>query len=113
MKKLAVKITGVCSLILLCFLLVTDPQRLPSAALVVPFILIFSVLCGTIFSVLNLHALSGRGRFRAAAAVAAALVLLLVLRSLAQLTIRDTLATLLFFAFIYFYTHRFSMGPAD
>jgi len=94
------------SIILLLILLTTDPQSLPSVVLVAPFVLLFVILAVLISLIFGLYGLSRSGRLRAGMIGAAMPVLLLLLKSLGQLTLRDTLAIFALFAIAYFYASR-------
>lgn len=109
MVKPALRLTGMSSIILLLFLLVTNPQTLPSIALFVPFVLLFIVLTSSLSYVLGAVGVSAGSRLRFCLLGAAAPVVLLVLQSLGQLTLRDVLVILALFAFAYFYMSRLGM----
>lgn len=107
--KTAPKITAISSIILLLLLLTTNPQKLPSALLVVPFVLLFVVIASGIPAMLGAYGFTGQKVAKIGATVAAVPVLLLVLQSLGQLTVRDTLAVFMLFSLAYFYMSRFGM----
>lgn len=103
-----VKVAGICGVALLCMLLLTDPQELPSIALIVPFALLFITLAaGTLFG-LGAYGVSGRRKFRIGLIASAIPVALLVLQSLGQLTLLDALVILAVFGIAYFYVSRLS-----
>lgn len=110
----AIKAAGISSIILLLILLNTDPQRLPSVALVAPFILMFIAFASIIYYSLGFMGLLSAGsRFKAGLAGGAMPVILMVLQSLGQLTIRDTLVIFALFALVYFYMSRLGVKPAS
>jgi hypothetical protein len=103
------KLTGISSIILLLFLLVTNPQSLPSISLVIPFVLLFiAIVCGLSY-LLGLIGLSSRSRLRFGLLGGSVPVVLLVLQSLGQLTLRDVLVILALFVTAYFYVSRLGM----
>ena len=106
-----IKIVGACSIILLLILVATDPQGLPSILLVTPFVLIFIILLAILSIVLRSRGMSEAGRLRLAILGAVTPVFLLIMKSLGQLTLRDTLAIFALFAVAYFYTSRFGVQP--
>lgn len=77
---------------LAAFLCLTGPDRLPVAALIAPFVLLFAALYG-LWALLQRFSIKylarGRPHARLGAVVCASTVLLLVLQSLGQLTLRD------------------------
>lgn len=81
--------------LLLTFLFTTDPSKLALVWLLVPFVLLFISLFGTIFYSLlffpKTKQLSFRKRTLLATAGAILPVLLLILKSINQLTVRDSL----------------------
>jgi hypothetical protein len=109
-------------IVILCLALValvslTDPNRLPSAASIIPFILIFLILY------LSVMALFGSVRRETdrkiiglkvvrprvvAVLVAGFPVLILVLQSIGQLSSRDALTAGAIFVLAYFYATKFS-----
>lgn len=105
MKK-ATKTVIVSSIILLLFLLTTNPQNLPSALLVLPFICIFIIVALGVRVLLAGRLSPKQGRLKVAAVVACVPVSLLVLQSLGQLTPRDALAIISLFTIAYFYMSR-------
>lgn len=107
----AAKITVVSSIILLLLLSTTNPQSLPSIALVLPFVLLFAVLASGLAFLLGLMGGSGRARLRFSLLGGAVPVVLLVLQSLGQLTVRDALVIFALFVVAYFYVSRLGMRP--
>lgn len=97
------------SIILLLLVLLTDPQRLPSVFLVVPFVLLFIVLSAGISHLIGVYGIFKRRKTRIGVVCATIPVLLLVLQSLGQLTVRDVLAIFALFAIAYFYMSRFGV----
>jgi hypothetical protein len=107
----AVKIAGASSIILLLTLVSTDPQRVSSAFLMAPFVLLFIILVSVICFALLPFGMSGRARLRVGLAGGLAPVLLLVLQSLGQLTLRDVLVIMALCGLAYFYTSKLGMKP--
>jgi ABC-type spermidine/putrescine transport system permease subunit II len=97
------------------FLMITEPSRLPSVLLIVPFAAIFACLYFTIMALVHFFrseesetvvGLKVRRPRLLAAVVAGFPVLLLVLQSIVQLTIWDVLITLIIFLLVYMYVSR-------
>jgi len=97
------------------FLMITDPSRLPSVFLIVPFAAVFMCLYGTIIVTVEFfrseesETIAGLKvrRPRLLAAVTAGFpVLLLILQSILQLTIWDVAITLVIFLLVYMYVSR-------
>jgi hypothetical protein len=107
----AAQITGISSTILLLTLLFTNPERLPSIFLMLPFGLLFIVLVSAIYYALGFLGIRPRARLRIGMAAAAVPVLLLVLQSLGQLTPRDTLVVCALGALAYFYSSKLGIKP--
>jgi len=111
MKRKVLKFARLIVVYALTFLVLTlsDPAKLPSSALVVPFILIFfAVYCAiaALFELLDAEQLIGmkvRRPRTIAALIAGFPVLLLVLQSIGQLTSWDVLMTAALFVVTYFY----------
>jgi hypothetical protein len=100
------KVMAGCAFALFCLLATTQPDKMPSLMLVVPFILLFVVLWLGTAKMLQYAGISGNRSMHAAMLGAGLAVLLLVLQSLGQLTMRDTLTTFALFAIGYFYLSR-------
>jgi hypothetical protein len=107
--KPASKIALISSTILLLLLFTTDPQRLPSVLLIIPFVLLFVSIASVVPAVLGLYGLAGRRPAKIGTIIAMVSVLLLVLQSLGQLTVRDMMAMTVLFGVAYFYASRFSV----
>ena len=100
-------ITGVCLLVLAVLLGTTQPARLPSAVLIVPFALMFAILALTIsLSIGWRHGGMSPRALRAGCLGAILPILLLVLQSIGQLTLRDALTLLALFGITYFYMSK-------
>jgi len=84
----------------------TDPAKVPSFLLIVPFALLFVVLLLTISAFLQHKGYTKTRSLQVAVLCAATPVLLLVLQSIGQLTIRDILTVAILFALSYFYMSR-------
>ena len=105
------KFTAAAWMLLLAFLVLTEPVRLPVVALIVPFVLLFAALFGVWASAqqIRLHySARGRPHSRLGAVICASVVLLLALQSLGQLSLRDVLTVLAIVAVGYFYSARAS-----
>ncbi len=97
------------------FLMTTDPSRLPSVFLIIPFAAIFSCLYFTIMTVVHYFrsedsetvvGFKVRRPRLLAGVVAGFPVLLLILQSVVQLTIWDVAITLVIFLLVYMYVSR-------
>lgn len=88
--------------LLVVFLLSTDPAKLPSAMLIVPFLLAFFIIF------LSAKLLLGANKQRTGLIMLVAVigVISLALQSLGQLTIRDGVMLLILFVVGYFYVNR-------
>jgi hypothetical protein len=103
MKK-SLKTIIITVLALTCLLLTTQPGQLPVVVLMVPFVGFFIIL--TLAVALFLRRQGGAMTMRdlRIGAVAAALpVILLIMQSVGQLTVRDVLMVIAFFAVVAFY----------
>ena len=107
MKKTAL-LLGTSSAILLVFLLTTDPQRIYTGLLVVPFVLLLMAITSAVSFLLG-EVVSRQKRMKIALLVAIMSVLLLILKSLGQLTVRDVFAVTAFLVVAYFYVSRLSI----
>ena len=112
--RTSTKVLGISSLILLFILFNTDPQKMPSVVLIVPFVLLFVAIFSAIIFLLGMHGKLPRPKkARISAACASVPVVLLVLQSLGQLTPKDMLVIFLLFATSYFYISRLGVHPAS
>jgi hypothetical protein len=106
MKKTA-KIIGACTLLLALLLCTTQPAKLPSAVLIVPFALMFAMLALTIALAIGWRHGGMSARVLRAGFLGAVLpILLLVLQSVGQLTLRDALTLFALFGITYFYMSK-------
>jgi len=101
--------------LLLGFMVVTQPQKLPVLLLIVPFVLLFVALMNTwAVGVPALRRLLGKrgyaGALRLRVAVCGSLVLLIILQSLGQLTLRDMLTIGAIVVIGYLYVARSRSG---
>jgi hypothetical protein len=110
--RFSIKVAATCSIILLLILLSTDPQKLPSVTLILPFILLFIALTSVMSFIMGVYGMSRRIRLKICFVGASTPVLLLVLQSLGQLTMRDTLVIFALFGVTYFYMSRLGMQSA-
>jgi len=94
--------------VLLIWLFVTDPRKLPIVLLIVPFALLFTALFMTVTALLGrfLPRLSRSRRRLAAACVGGLPCFLLVLSSVNQLTWRDVALVAFLSIFLLFYASR-------
>jgi len=104
--KRSLHILGGCFLALLIMFFGLDPNKIPSFALVLPFILLFALLFVGIAYLLELRGIGPKKRAKIAALCASLPILLLVLQSIGQLTVRDVLTMALLFVLSYFYISR-------
>ena|GEM_PF-1943542 len=105
MKKNILKLVGA-MLVLLTLFLTTDPQKLPSIMLILPFIIFFLLIFFAAKWVLVRRIASPRKATRVAVLSAALPTLLFVLLSLGQLTVKDVATTAILFILSYFYISR-------
>jgi hypothetical protein len=105
--KATVKIMASCMAILVIFLCATQPDRLPSAILILPFVLMFIVLTLLIALVIGFQQGGIALKTIRAGCIAATLpILLLILQSVGQLTLRDALTLFALFGITYFYMSK-------
>jgi len=110
--KTTAKGIGCCLLALSLLLVLTQPSRLPSVVLIIPYFLMFAVLALSIALIVSIHRGSMTGRALRAGCVSATLpMLLLVLQSVGQLTWRDTLTLFALFGITYFYMSKINAKP--
>lgn len=89
---------------LAAFLVGTNPEKLPLVLLVLPFVMVFIGLYGTIYLILGrLLRLKLSAHRRVSFGIAFLLVLTLILASIGQLTARDLVITASFLAIFTFY----------
>jgi len=94
-------------LLLTLLLCTTQPARLPSAVLIVPFALMFAILALTISLAIGWrHGGMSARALRAGFLGAVLPILLLVLQSVGQLTVRDALTLFALFGITYFYMSK-------
>jgi len=105
MKK-ALIIGSTCLALLLALLFGTDPNRIPSFMLVLPFLLLFICLLVAATLLLEKWGLGRRKSLQIAALCSSIPLLLIVLQSIGQLTVRDVLVLSVLFAVSYFYLSR-------
>jgi hypothetical protein len=105
MKKSLIVIS-VCLLGLIILFSLTDPNRLPSFVLIVPFVLIFvSIFTGLLIIMSNSVLVGKRARI-IAAMCASVPTALLIMQSIGQLTSRDILTIFALFMLAFFYVSR-------
>lgn len=104
--KRSVIISAVSALLLLILLMATDPSKLPSFILVIPFILIFTIIWSLSFSSLRGANMTRLRSARLSLVLAGLPVSLMLLQSIGQLTVRDIVTILAFFGLAYFYISR-------
>jgi hypothetical protein len=100
------KLIAACMGILLLLIISTEPSRLPSALLVLPFLLILGLILLIFVTVLRWRGLPMAKSMRLGLIAASLPMLILVLQSLGQLTLRDLLTIVALFAITYFYLSR-------
>jgi hypothetical protein len=105
MKRFVLYMIGML-LLLVAVLCGTDPRRMPSFMLIVPFVGLFMLLIGGISFVLRRRGLSRSKSIRMASFLAGLPIILLVLQSIGQLTPRDVITILALFVISYFYVSR-------
>jgi hypothetical protein len=102
MKKPLI-ISGICLAVLATIFMSTDPSRVPSFILIIPFLLLFAALFLFSTTMLQWQGMGKARSMRLSALFAGIPILLLVLQSIGQLTVRDvlTIAVLLFVSYFY------------
>ncbi|HEY5667677.1 MAG TPA: hypothetical protein VIR03_00770 [Candidatus Saccharimonadales bacterium] len=96
----------------LCFLGVlvlfstTDPNKVPSFVLPVPFVLLFISLLVAAMWLLQKHGMGMSRSVRVGTLCASIPIVILVLQSIGQLTVKDVLTIVVLFAVSYFYIAR-------
>lgn len=105
MKK-ALFFAAACFVTLLILFFITDPNKVPSFVLVLPFLLLFLVIFLLISHILEKKGLPDRKRLKIAALGAGMPLVLLVLQSIGQLTVKDVLVLSVLFVLSYFYIVR-------
>lgn len=109
MKKIYT-VPGICIAILFILLVTTQPSRLPSLMLVVPFVLLFTAIWYFSFSVFQGNNMTRLRSARLSLVLAGLPVSLLLLQSIGQLTVRDIVTIFAFFALAYFYISRLAIS---
>jgi hypothetical protein len=105
--KRTVRVIAIAGLSLLTLLGTTQPAKLPSVILIVPFILMFAILALTIaLLVAWRHENMTVKAIRFGCMAALLPILLLVLQSVGQLTLRDGLTLVALFVITYFYMSK-------
>ncbi len=109
-RKHVITILVIAGAVFLTMLMATDPAKLSSLALIVPFLLLFTVLwCGAFLLLRASHV--SRARSVRLSFVGAGLPIgLMLLQSIGQLTFRDVITILMFFAVAYFYIDRITVS---
>jgi len=103
MKRM-IRVVGIAGLALLTLITTTQPARLPSVVLIIPFVLMFGILGLTIsLGIAWQRGAVTLGAIRAGCLSALLPILLLVLQSVGQLTLRDGLTLIALFGITYFY----------
>jgi hypothetical protein len=110
--KRALEIILFCMAALALLLGATQPTKLPSFVLIVPFLLMFCALALGISLIIAWRSSKLTAKNVRIGALGAALpILLLVLQSIGQLTVRDVLIIVVLFVLAYFYVARMAMQP--
>jgi hypothetical protein len=105
--KRTVRVIGIAGVSLLTLVTATQPARLPSIVLIVPFVLMFAILALTIALLIAWrHEVLGFRAIRAGCMAAVLPIVLLVLQSVGQLTLRDGLTLAALFGITYFYMSK-------
>lgn len=103
-------LSGALAITIIVLFVFTDPNRVPSFVLVLPFILLFILLLSLIVLILQKRGMYNSKTLRIGMLCAAIPLVLLILQSIGQLTIRDVLAIAALFAISYFYMSRISIS---
>lgn len=104
--KRSLLISAGCLAIVLAIFMTTDPNRVPSFVLMIPFVLLFVFLSSLIFAILQSQGVAVGRSVRIGIVLAAVPLLLLVLQSIGQLTLRDVLTMAVLLTLSYFYVNR-------
>jgi hypothetical protein len=107
------KLVVLCTTSLMLLLVSTEPSKLPSILLILPFLLIFVVLVLLIVGALRWKGLPNARSIRLALLGATLPMLALVLQSLGQLTVRDLITIIVLFAITYFYLSRITRPVSE
>ncbi|HET7302310.1 MAG TPA: hypothetical protein VFI74_03205 [Candidatus Saccharimonadales bacterium] len=99
--------------LLLMLTLTTDPTKLPSVLLIVPFVLLATMLWSSAFLILRSVGVTRARSIRLGLVIAGLPAGLLILQSIGQLTIRDVIVIFTFFGIAYFYIARLTAKPAE
>lgn len=105
MKRAGI-ISGIAGFILFVLVLGTNPTSLPSLVLVVPFVLVFVIIWCLSFAYMRKHNFTRLRAVRLSLIFSGLPVSLMLLQSIGQLTPRDIITILVFFAVAYFYLSR-------
>jgi hypothetical protein len=105
MKRAGI-ISGIAGLIFLSLVLFTNPTTLPSLILVVPFVLVFIIIWCMSFALMRKYNFTRLRAVRLSLIFAGLPVSLMLLQSIGQLTPRDIITIMIFFAVAYFYLSR-------
>jgi len=105
MKKLLI-ISGICLVAVLLLFMFTDPNKIPSFVLMIPFVLLFVLLSSLITIVLRTQGVGDSRSMKMGLILASVPLILLVLQSIGQLTLRDVLTIAVLFVISYFYVSR-------
>lgn len=95
-----------CIVALTLLLLSTDPAKLPSFLLILPFIILYVLLLTISILFLQKRGMARLRSIKVGSLLAGLPLLLLVLQSLGQLTPRDVLVIIILFVLSYFYLSR-------
>lgn len=105
MKK-ALIFGALCFMAVLALFSTTDPNKVPSFVLPVPFVLLFISLLAAIMWTLQKYGMGMSRSVRVGALCAGIPIVILVLQSIGQLTVKDVLTIAVLFAVSYFYIAR-------
>jgi len=111
-KHVIAVLTG-SSLLFTIMLTATNPTKLSSLALIVPFFLLFLILWCASFLLLRASNLGRNRSLRLGIVLSGLPIGLLLLQSIGQLTIRDVITILVFFGVAYFYIDRIMTTKTD
>lgn len=92
--------------LLFILVLTTQPSKLPSLVLILPFIFVFTAIWTFSYAVFQKYSLSKLRSVRLSLVLAGLPVSLMLLQSIGQLTVRDVITILAFFGLAYFYISR-------
>lgn len=106
MMKKALIVSALCLIAVVLLFSTTDPNKVPSFILPIPFVLLFVSVLILASWLLQHYGMAMRRSVRVGVLCAGIPILLLVLQSIGQLTLKDVLTIIVLFSISYFYVAR-------